>query len=607
MGKSNRIRVNKATAPKKPTAAKQRNNKGMPSWLMTVLTIVIAAAILIGVALSLLSENGVFGRWNTIVKTDNYKVNANMMSYYFYTNYNEFYSQYSSYLGDMLDTSVSLKDQYYSEATDTTPAVSWYDFFMEQTVESVKSLLYYCEEADVLGVKLDDADLEEIDAAIASIETQAATYGYSTNAYISNMYGPGVQKTDVRKAMKLSALANKCMTQISSDLEGKISDERIDAGYAADPKAYNVIDYSSYAFTVSYTDIAKKVLGENYTDSDLTAKKDDVLAAYKDAIKEAVDKANAIKGETGVITEETFLKATLTDLAEKEFETAYKAAAIADEDKLSDENYATVKAGMVAEIVTEIMEDKETAADAVKDLKAYGVDVSETFGKTLNSIKTTVFDKAHDQKHGCETDKAAYAESNDFLTWAFAEGRAIGDAHVIQTGDGAKEDDTFASPTTATVTVYLLRAPQYQDDAKTRNASYMVFTNKSSAESAIADLAAMGSVTKEAFEAYAEASATASAHSTMTDYTEGSLGSDSFDAWLFDGTRLPGHITTTPLALDDSTYVVMFYVGEGIPTWRANVKSAILEADYESYVTDMTAKYEPTVKVQESLDNVVKA
>lgn len=606
MGKSNRIKEKRAIAPKKPSVAKRKDKKGMPSWLMTVITITVTALILIGVAVSLLAENGVFGRLNTVVRTDNYKVNANMMSYYFYTNYNEFYSQYSSYIGDMLDTSVSLKEQNYSEATETEPAVTWYDYFMEQTVESVKSLLYYCEEADALGVKLEDAELEEIDAAIEALETQAATYGYSTNAYISNMYGPGVQKSDVRKAMKYSALANKCMTHISEDLEGKITDERIDASYAADPKEYNVIDYSSYSFSVTYTDIAKEILGENYTDADLAGRKTEVVEAYKAAIEDAKAKANAIKSDTAV-TEENFLKAVLKDYAEKEFDTAYKAKTVTEADKPTDDNFKIIKDGIIAQIVTEVMEDKATGEDAAKDLKAYGVDVTETYGKTLNEVKTTVFTKVDTQKDSCKTDKAGYSASSDFLTWAFADGRGVGDTNVIHTGDGSTADDTFASPTTSTVTVYLLRATQRQDETKTRNVSYMVFSSQASAESAIAELGGMGSVTQEGFEAFAEASATATAHNTMTDYVKESLGSDVFDNWLYDALRLPGNITTTPLALDESTYLVAFYVGEGVPTWRADVKSALLEADYDSYVTDMTAKYEPTVKVQKSLDNVVEA
>ncbi len=607
MGKSNRIKENKAIAPKKPSMAKQKNRKGMPNWLITTLTIVITAAILVGLAVTLLSENGVFGRLNTIVKTDNYKVNANMMSYYFHTNYNEFYSQYSSYIGDMLDTSISLKEQNYSEATETAPAVTWYDYFMEQTVESVKSLLYYCEEADALGLKLEKADLEEIDASIEALATQAATYGYSTNAYISNMYGPGVQKSDVRNAMKLSTLANKCMTHISGDLEGKITEERIDEGYKADQKTYNVIDYSSYAFTVSYTDIAKKVLNnDNYTDADLAGKKDEVLAAYKAAIEDAKTKANAIKSDKAVTTED-FLKAILKDYAEKEFDTAYKAKTVAEADKPSDDNFKTIKDGMIAQIVTEVMENKSTGEDAAKDLKAYGVTVTEAYGKTLNEVKSTVYTKVFAQKTSCAVDQVHYADSNEFLTWAFADGRGIGDTNVIHTGDGSKADDTFEKPTTATVTVYLIRKTQYANETKTRNVSYMLFSTKAAAESAIAELGGMESVTLEGFETFAEANATASGHSTLTNYIKGSLGSDVFDNWLYDGLRMPGHVTTTPLALDESTYAIVFYAGEGIPTWRADVKSALLDADYEGYVTDMTAKYEPTVKVQKSLDNVVKA
>ncbi len=603
MGKSNRIRENKANAPKTPSAAKRKNKKGMPSWVLTMITIVVTAAILIGVAVSLMAENGVFGRWNTVVKTDNYKVNANMMSYYFHTNYQEFYSQYSSYIGDMLDTSVSLKEQNYSEATETAPAVTWYDYFMDQTVESVKSTLYYCEEADALGVKLEDADLEEIDTAIETLETQAATYGYSVNAYISNMYGPGVHKSDVRKAMTYLALSNKCRSYIQEDLNSKITDERIDEGYADNKKAYNVIDYSSYSFTVTYTDIAKDILGENYTDADLADKKTEVLDAYKAAIKNAKDKAEAIKSDSAVSTDD-FLTAILTDSAEKEFDTAYKAKTIADADK---EKAAAAlkdnKAAIVADIVKEIVKDGKVTAEE----KTYGAGVSEAYSKLLTEVKSTAFAKVNAQKASSAVDKAGYAESNEFLTWAFAEERGVGDTNVFHTGDGSSEDDTFEKPSTSTVTVYLMRKTQYPNEVKTRNASFMVFSSQADAEKAIAALAEMESVTLESFEEYAETSTTATGHNTITDYVMGTLGNETFDNWLYDALRLPGALTTTPLALDESSYMVVFYAGEGTETWKATVHSALLSADTETYYSEIAAKYEPTVKVQKSLDNVVEA
>lgn len=606
MGKSNRIRENKASATRTPASVKRKSKKGMPSWLMTLITVVITVVILGSVALSLLATNGVFGRLNTVVRSDNYKVNANMMAYYFYTNYNDFYSNYSSYIGDMLDTSVSLKEQNYSEATETTPAVTWYDYFMDQTVESVKSLLYYCEEADALGVELDETDLAEIDEAINTLSMTASTNGYSLNAYISSIYGPGVQKTDLVKAMKYSALATKCMNHITEDLEGKITDDRIDSTYAEDKKLYNVVDYTYYTFSVSYTDIAKKVLGDNYTDAELSEKKADVLEAYKKAIQEATDKANAIKSDSAMAAED-FEKDILTAEAKKVFETTYQSKTIADEDKPSDANYEIIKDALIAEVVTEVMEGKTKAEDAAKDNKAYSVDVTEAYATTINAVKSSVFTGVSAIKDTNAVDKAYYSESNDFLVWAFADERGAGDTTVIQTGDGAKADDTFEKPSSASVTVYLLRTTQRKDESNARNVAYMIFPTEATAKLAIKDLSAKEDLSLEVFESYANEDTSSSAYNYLENYTAGSLGSDAFDKWLFDESLSTNSLTKTALTVDENTYLVAYYCGEGDPVWHVDVLSSLLNADYEEYYADMIAKYEATIKVQESLDNVVEA
>ena len=82
MGKANRIRANRVhndvmTLDTKP------QKKGMPSWLMTVIAIVVTLAILLSVVGLLMASNGVFGRWATAISTKHFKVNANMLSYFF--------------------------------------------------------------------------------------------------------------------------------------------------------------------------------------------------------------------------------------------------------------------------------------------------------------------------------------------------------------------------------------------------------------------------------------------------------------------------------------------------------------------------------------------
>ena len=294
MGKSNRIKANKALKASKAPLTKKKG-KGMPSWLMTLITLVVTAAVLLTVAFGLLSANGVFNRMRVSLSSDHYKINTNMMSYYFYTQYQSFQTEYESYLSYLsLDKSKSLKEQEFGKDTTKYDASflgefegTWFDYFMNQTVVSAKGILLYCEEANARGITLDDNDMAEIETNIESIRTTASTYGYTLNNYLAASFGPGVKLTDVRKAIEYSALANKCMNAIVDELELAATEERIENRYNETKNNFNSIDYSTYTFTVDYTEIAKEELGSDHTDAELKENEAKVLAAYQTAVQRA--------------------------------------------------------------------------------------------------------------------------------------------------------------------------------------------------------------------------------------------------------------------------------------------------------------------------------
>jgi hypothetical protein len=137
---------------------------------------VITVAILASLAFSLLSSSGVFGRMRAAVKSDNYTVNQNMMSYFFYVTYQNFQTNQKSYMDYFsLDTSKSLKDQPFGgDPADTSKTYydtymlgsfegTWFDYFMEQTKNEVSSMLVYLEEADARGITLSDEEIDEIE------------------------------------------------------------------------------------------------------------------------------------------------------------------------------------------------------------------------------------------------------------------------------------------------------------------------------------------------------------------------------------------------------------------------------------------------------------
>ncbi len=609
MGKSNRIRANRA-AGKAKTLNVKKQKKGMPSWAMTLITLVVAAAILLSVAFSLLAANGVFNRMRTSMSSENYKVNTNMMSYYFYNQYQSFYNNYSSYIDYFsLNSELSLKEQpfggdgsstYYDTMLLGEFSGTWFDYFMDQTVKSVKTVLIYCEEADVRGITLNEDEMKQIDDSIASIAASASSSGYTMTAYLTYMYGPGVKETDVRKAMEYSALASKCMNAITEELSAAISADRINAEYAANVLDYNMIDYITYSFEVDYDTIAKDVLGSDYTDTELKEKEADVLAKYREAVTEAQVKADALKA----ITDPTeFTKYLLNHAATENFDDIYATQTVADADKPSDDDFNAIKTAMINKIVEEVMGDVTDASDAAtkgeENATAYEKTVTNTYADILNTVKDKVFTAVSTAKDEAVMKKMTYVSETDaFSVWAFAAERAANDTNLITEGDIAEkaaDAELSNSKGYSYFNVYMLTATQAPNKEPTRNVAYILFDSEAAATAAIADLQAKGALTHDIFEEYAE-SADAVGHTHLENYTEGLLGSTVFDEWLFKDTTVVGTLTATPLKIEEGSFAVALYYGEGEENWYVSAKDNLLSDDYGAYYTELEAKFPVTVK-----------
>lgn len=611
MGKSNRIRANRANEQMKvQTLGAKKKKKGMPSWAMTLITLVVAFAVLLGVAVSLLSANGVFGKLRTPLSSDHFKISNNMLSYLFYTQYMSFQEDYSDYMSYFsLDTEKSLKDQPFGgDGTSTNYDAaflgsfqgSWFDFFMAQTLESAKSLLVYCEEARARNITLTDEEKEQIETTISSMESTASLYGYTLNSYISANYGTGVSAGDVRKAMTYSALATKCMDTIADEIEAGLTTDRITAKYDQNLLDFNVVDYTYYTFRVDYSEVLKDTLPSDVTESTMTAEqKTQVLEAYKAAIADAKAKADAMKAAA---TAEEFMTLLLNHAADKAWKDVYTAQTVADADKPSDEDLAAIKSALIADVLGEIAENKEKADAAVTveegatSVTVYEKTVTAAFAGTLNTVKEKVFTSVSSAKTTAVMEDINYVgEDDDFSVWAFDASRVAGEKTVIVTGDGSAEGEVTKTDGYSYVSVYYLDAPQHKDEEKTRNVAYMLFDSEDNAKAAIEVLKGKTGLDLATFETVAtEQKSTGNTH--VEDYYAGQIGSDVFDDWLFAEETTVGTVTATPLALDEKTFAVAFYYGEGLEKWVVDVENVLFGEDFDAYYEGLTQKYPVTIK-----------
>lgn len=616
---------------------KKKTNAGMPTWLLSTVVAVVLIGALVACFATVFSSAGVIPRLTTAMKSDNFKVNENMMKYFFQTSYGEFtsstnyttFEQYCS-LNQGNNAGLTLDKQTIGEgAYDTVLAPdfegkTWQEFFVAKTKDNVTTILSYCEEAEARGITLDDEDKADIESELEDMFTSIKYALYQNNDYniqylylsdkecLTYYFGNGVSKNDVKDAMELAARASKVETQIRNELDAAISTDEISTTYTENPKKYELVDFLNYSFNVKYDQVSSDVLADIGEDAKAEDHEAEILAAYKAEITKAIERANALNAITDA---DTFLKTALEyyldDIYDDTFESAKTAQTLADDNRPSAENEAAIKSGMVAKIFEELFAEdaKSTAVDDVeeKDEKfyAYGIEVTEAYGKFLTALKSDLYDDLYTEKEFTEGYKSSYPDSteeSDSTKWLFDSERKAGDTYIIDEGDGADGKEITAENKSFSADVYFMVKPRYLDTTLVRNGAYMVFTSSSTAQTALdsLDSVAAGEMTLEKFLEIAQTSG-AGSYTELTDYAPGQLGSDDFDAWIFDSARAKGDYTTDIITIS-SSYVLGYYESEGVlEGWQAQIKNALLSDDLTAENTRITETYKDSIVTKDNV------
>lgn len=622
---------------------KKKTNGGMPSWLLSLI-VGLVAVIVVGTCLaSFVGSTGVIGRLSTAMKTENYTINQPMMSYFYQTAYSSFvsgtyYQTLGSYCslnnatygnsGLSLDKQTIGKGQYDSILVPAEyNGKTWHEYFMDQAVATVEQVLVFCEVANERGIELTDEELENVKIAAENLANEVRTSkdaygstpyaGLSDNACISAAFGDGVKLSDVRKALELTSLAGKAQNDVSEEVLDKVTLDRINAEYEKNPKHYDLVDFLTYGFSVKYDTVSKDVLAEIGEDAKEADHKDEILAAYKEEIAKAIEKAKAL---SAITDKDEFLKFVLNDKLDEIYEDTYEElkekAKLEDKVLPTEENAKTIKEAMIAKIFEELFADevKDTAADDVeeKDNKfyAYEIEINKIYGEFLTDLKASLYSDLLSVKKSCLAEQSTYTvpekaeDEKESQKWLFAEDRKEGDVTLIEDGDGAKGAEVAAKDKHYTADVFLMVKPRYRDEVKVRDGAYMVFTKEDDAKAAIAELKAKGTVDLEAFLALAKEKA--GGHSELKDYVEGSMGSADFDAWFLDEARAKGEYTAEPIKASTSSFIVAYFeqVGE-ITGWQADVKYTLYNQDFEKATEDYTEKYSSTIDRKDSVLNKI--
>ncbi len=445
------------------------------SILKKVVAIVLAVAIVGGIAWKIVDSLGIIERAVTAVNIGDDKITAAQFNYYYTAQYQQMayyanmYSQQGLNMG--FDTSVPPDEQDSTQTDEDGNVLTWDEVFKESAVNYAQFVYAYYNEAVKAEYALSDDEKTEINETIESYRDEAATNNYSLNAYLRESFGGGFNEKAFRKQLEMETLAQNFYEDKGSELKAAITDADIKAEYDANRKDYDYADvrYYSFAFTTltlndgeteealaerqkaanAKVEAEAKAIYDKLTDE---ASFKAAITAYKNEGKEKpVDQDYTTLSE--ITTYNSLTTSTSKAVADWAFDTARKAG---DKNLIVGEKavyivysikpiYAMNSVDVRHCLVQFDAEDSENVTDAEKEAaqKEAQALLDEWLAgdKTEESFAAMVKDKTDDTAsaetgglyEGIRTTDNYVAE---FEEWSFDDARKAGDYGIVETEYG---------------------------------------------------------------------------------------------------------------------------------------------------------------------------
>ena len=247
------------------------------------ITVAVCAALVVILIAVVLFNSTLFYHAFPAVEIGDTTYNASELSYFYKSAYNNYVTQYSSYLQYMnLDTTKSLDSQDYDENGKT-----WADFFRETAIDNMTQITAIYNAAVADGYELTEEEKASIDKDFETLAETAKSANLSVNAYLSQVYGKGCNEKLVRKMVEKQMLASSYAQKTNNSFT--YSDSELDAYYEENKNSFDNFTYISYFAS-----------GAEDTENGIDA---------ETAMANAKELANSVV--EGVVTESDFTKSVL--------------------------------------------------------------------------------------------------------------------------------------------------------------------------------------------------------------------------------------------------------------------------------------------------------
>ena len=431
-----------ASAEAPATPAKKGMSKGL-KWTIGIICLVLVIAI---VTFFSMLTSGYLARHATAATVGGHKLTPAMVNYFYKEAYNSMSSQYGDMMSYIIDSNTPLNEQYYDEEN----GITWADTLIEQGLTSAARIYAIYDEAVANGETLSDDDQSSIDATVSNLSVYATYYGYSNvNGYLAAMYGAGCNEKNFREFLSIETLANNYSQKVYDT--PVYTEDELAADYAADPNAYDTVDYRVFAVTDALFDEEDE---EKLADLKKTAA-DELLAAAEEGdeafIQAAYDHASEDTKENyedDSYTLRTDVGHSDSDLSNWLFESDRKTGDatcvetsgtyyVAIFESRNTHDYALPNARHILISVSDTTDEeamataKETAEKLLAEYEA---------GEHTEDAFAAIGDAAY--ADGTAAESARYEDITpgqmveDFENWCFDASRQVGDTGIVESTYG---------------------------------------------------------------------------------------------------------------------------------------------------------------------------
>ena len=595
---------------------KQKTNskKTMTDKLVAIAVIALVAVIVLTLAVSVMSELGVFIRLQNAVEVGEVQIDGAMMSFFMNDYIMNWYTENAAYAAYFsVDLTSDLRNQkfgqtgYYETSFLGSFTGTWYDYFMTQVKSEVETFVIYANAADQNNISLDDEDRAEIDEVIEGIDKTLKAYGVS----YSEWFGKGVTKRDVRRCYELKYKAKKFAEFFQDKLENEVTDDEIVNYRESNKELYYTADCLTYTITSS----SKGMTAEQFAESKKFAKESaDAIAkatspeqflefveSYEVALKEKQESeaATATSSETESVTTTETQSAAATESTEtKDPYEEYKEVI----------KYETETGSNADNKLNDFLfGNEETGSDKIEAAGTNEAIVIEESGTVTEKETTTA--KPTTPKEELTTAGEADSDGTETATETETETKS--------TTPGVKTYDTY------NVTVYFVIDAAHFDKELTHSFSYLVTDNKDVLSKFIEKFNANATKDSDAFveiaNAYYEEIHASEDHEHKDDEMFAfdkiekqaanyfTANYKSLNEWVEDAARTDKTLSdiieitiketnsTTKEETTKTHYAVLFFEGHDGETWYESAKSGAVnekvEAWYEQQLIENPVNY----------------